>query len=494
LDKIEKSIIMKNALLISMMLLAVFFAGCSDILDVNVDPLATTQADPDLLLPSVLIGFSNNRNIELSGRMGNVVQYYEPRWGLYGDMALGASGNTTLNGNVWGINYGVYGYGIKELVLIELDAALKTPPNNNVIAQSKIMQAFIYFQLTGIFENIPFTEAVKFDIISPAYDQQETIFRGIIFMCDEAIELINQDPEAFQITSGDLIYNGDLDKWVKFANSLKLKTLMLLANKDIGVVDQINQLVTEPLINSLSDAAELKYYNNLGDYNPLWNLLNRYFGGINRNLWMASTTFMDVMNDLNDPRKSVYYDESSDATLVGSGNFGPAAPPGSYGVDTPSVISLNILRPDFPDRYITAAEIILMHAEAIARGWVSGGMSDADAKYREGVRSSMDYFDGKPGAITIEDKDNYLSSLPDLSSLSPADALRAIHLQLYINNFFRIPEGWIEWKRTKVPDLTIPQGSLISGILRRLLYPDSEIANPNRPSNSSLDYPMWFEN
>ena len=487
---------MKNYLVFTFIALAGLVLGCNDILDINDDPLAATQADPDLLFPAVLVNLSNNRTIELSGRMGNVVQYYEPGLPVLGDMALGSLGNIFITGNTWRNYYGAGGGGLKDLVLIEQDAAAKSPPNDNVIAQSKIMQAFIYYLLTGIWERVPFTEAVNFDITQPAYDDQQTILRGVITLCDEAIGMIDNDPSVFRITRGDLIYNGDLDKWVKFANSLKLKSLLLLANKTTDVVSEISQLVGQPLITTLADEAAFKYYNIPGNYNPIWNTLNLLAGGVNANLAMASTTFMNVMNSLNDPRKSTYYDESVVPGSVGSGNFGPAAAPGSYGgtPSAPSIVSLKIIRRDFPDRYMTAAEILLMQAEVIAKGWASGSMADANMKYQAGILASMNFFDGKPGAITPTNKDAYLASLPDLASLSQAEALKAIHLQIYINNFLRMPDAWIEWKRTKVPDLVVPQGSLLSDILRRLFYPpDEKGANPNTPTDPPLDSPMWYE-
>jgi hypothetical protein len=469
--------------------MGVLYTGCDDALDINDDPLAATTADPDLIFPNVLVNFSNNRTIEVSGRMSNIVQYNEPAFGTFGDMALGELGNTFLTGNTWS-NY--FTSGLKNLVLIEEDAAAKS--NNNVVAQSKIMQAMIYYCLTGMWESVPFTDAVNTEVDVPTYDDQETILRGIVSMLDEAIGLL--DPDAFAITTGDIIYNGDISKWEKFANSLKLKTLMLIANKDTSVGGEIQKTLSEPLITTLADEAEFKYYNNAGDFNPIWNTLNRFAGGINPTWWVASTTFMDIMTDLNDPRLSTYYDESEDAAVIGTGDFGPASAPGSYNSDFGnSIVSLNILRADFPDRYMTAAEVVLMQAEAIARGWASGSIEDADAKYREGIRLSIDFFDGQPGAVDQTAEDDYLASLPNLSSLSQEEAVEAIQLQLYIHNFFRTPESWIQWKRTKVPDLVTPQGSQLTDILRRLFYPpDEKGANPNTPSDPPLDSPMWFEN
>jgi hypothetical protein len=425
--------------------LVVLNTGCEDAfddaLDINEDPLAATQVDPNLLFPEVLVNMSNNRTIEVSGRLGNIVHYYEPALTVFGTMAYGDLSNTFLVGNIWS-NW--YSTGLKNLVLAEQTAAANEPPNVNVVAQSKLLQGFLYYMLTTCWEEVPFTEALNAtEFPTPNFDQQEVILEGIVAMCDEAVGLIDKGDGAFAVTTGDLVYGGDMDQWEKFGNSLKLKALMLLANKK-DVSAQIAATIAAPRITTLGDEAALQYFDAPGNFNPLWNTLNLFAGGNNPEWWNASTIFIDIMDELNDPRKSTYYDEGDDEDLVGTGNFGPGAPPGSFGVAGNAVVSANILRPDFPDRYITPAEIVLMEAEAIARGLAPGGMGAADAKYREGIQLSMDFYDGKPGAIAAGDKDAYLNSLPDLTSLTEADAIEAIQLQIYIEDFMRSPEGWTQ--------------------------------------------------
>jgi hypothetical protein len=485
---------MKKHFLPFILIVTMMFVGvsCDDQLDINQDPLAATQVDPNLLFPEAFVNLSNNRTIEVSGRTGNVVQYYEPAFGAFGDMALGELGNTFLVGNTW---TSLYNSVLKNIVLAERTAAAQEPQNVNVIAQSKILQAFAYYNLTSMWERVPFTQALNPDEFpTPAFDEQQVVLEGIVSMIDEAIALINKDPESFRVTNGDMIFDGDLDKWEKFGNSIKLKVLMMLANK-VDVSSQIAATINSPRITSLADEAAFQYFDAAGNFNPIWNTLNRFAGGINPTWWVASTTFTDVLDELNDPRKSTYYDESQDE--VDTGNFGPSASPGSFNSSRGnSIVSLNILRPDYPDRYVTPGEIVLMEAEAIARGFASGDLAAADAKYREGIRLSMDFFDGKPGAISAEDKDAYLASLPALTTLSQDDAVEAIQIQIYIECFFRMPEGWNAWRRTGVPStISTPSGSQLSGVLRRLFYPpDERGANPNAPADPALDSPMWFEN
>ncbi|MEL6923390.1 MAG: SusD/RagB family nutrient-binding outer membrane lipoprotein [Bacteroidota bacterium] len=464
--------------------------GFDGVLDINDNPLAATSADANLLFPTALVQFSNNRTIEVSGRTSAIVQYTEPAFGVFGSYALCDAGNTFLVGNTW---QQVYATTLKNLKLVERDAAAAEPPVNNVVAQSKIMQAFAFYMLTNLYEDIPFSEALNTEIETPGFDNQESVLRGIVTMIDEAVRMIDQAEGAGKVSTGDLIYGGDLEKWEKFANSIKLKTLFLIANKDGSVGSEISATLGSPIINTLADEAEFKYYDQTGDFNPIWNTLNRFSGGSNPTWWAGSETFQTIMEDLDDPRLSTFYSESDSDDDLGTGEFKPGAVPGTYGTTSGenSIVSLNILRPDYPDRYITASEILLLHAEAIIEGYASG---DADEKYREGIQSNMDFYDGKPGEIAAEDKEAYLASLPSINDLSKDDALEAIHLQLYIQNFFRMPEGWTQWRRTKVPDLALPQRTTCGDIVRRFFYPPDEVgANPNAPSPVPFDTPMWYE-
>lgn len=473
---------MKNIFYTIIFACAIVFVntGCDDALDINTNPLAATQVDPNLLFPEVFVNLANNRTVEVSGTV-NATQQWEGGLGVFNDNALGDVSIFTT-GNTWA-NY--YATGLKNLELAEQDAAALDPQNVNVIAQTKIMKAFIFFNLTMLWERVPFTQALDPSIATPEFDEQRVILDGIVTLVDEASALINKDPETFRVDNGDMIYAGNLDNWEKFGNAIKLQALMCIANVDPGAVSaEIANTLASPIIRTLDEEAEFQYFNVAGEFNPLWNTLNRFAGGANPEWWVASTKMIEVMDELNDPRKATYFDDSDL----------PGAEPGSFaneGIDN-ALVSLNILRPDFPDRMATAPEILLLEAEAIIQGWASG---DANARFQEAIQLSMDYFDGKPGEIAQADKDAYLASLPDITSLGTDAALEAIGIQLWLQTFMRTQESWTHWRRTGVPELDVPSGSLLSDIMRRLAYPpDERGANPNTPQDPDLEAPMWYEN
>ena len=483
---------MKKHLFLPLVVLALtMFTGCDDQLDINRNPLAATQVDANLLFPEVLVNFSNIRESELDARIGTIPQYYEPAFGVIGDYALGLQSNTFLMGNVWA---NIYSNVLKNVTLLERTASEAEPgTQNNILAQGKITKVLAYWQATMLWEDVPYTEAVDFVTALPKFDDQETILRGLVGELDESLALIDDNSAA--ITTGDLIFDGDMDAWARMARSLKFKILMQIANVDASSVSaDIAATAGQDLMVTASQNAQLNYLDAPGNYNPFWAILNNFAGGVNPTWYIAGEVPFNLLQELDDPRLSVYYSESADAATQGTGEFGPPAAPGSFNGSggTAAIVSLDVIRPDRPDTYVVASETQLLLAEAIVRGLASG---DAQAAFEAGIRASMDEYDGTPAAISEEDKTAYIESLGDLGDDDEDDALLKIRQQLYLANFERLPDAWAEWRRTKVPTLETPAGSSVTGVVRRFFYPPDEVgANPNAPAGQPVDTPMWYEN
>ncbi|CAH0999875.1 hypothetical protein LEM8419_01144 [Neolewinella maritima] len=471
--------------------LFLFGTSCDDQLDINENPLAATQVDANLLFPEILVNFSNIRESELDARIGTIPQYYEPAFGVIGDYALGLRSNTFLMGNVWS---NIYTNVLKNSGLLERTALEAEPgTRNNIIAQAKIINGLAYWQATMLWEDVPYTEAVDFVTQLPKFDSQESILRNIAADLATAVSLI--DEGSAKIESGDLVYDGDMDLWRRAGNSLRMKILMYIANKDEGSVSgDIAALAAGPLLETADQNAQLSYLDAPGNYNPYWNILNNFANGVNPTWYIASEASFNLISSLDDPRLSVYYDESEDAATVGTGDFGPVSSPGTFNGfgRTAAILSSTLIRPDRPDTYIVASETQLLKAEAILRGLASG---DAQAAFEAGIRASINEYDGTDREVADSEVSAYIESLGSLDSKSDNAALLAVRQQLYIANFERLPDGWSEWRRTKVPTLQAPSGSQVSGVVRRFFYPPDEVgANTNAPSPKALDAPMWYEN
>ncbi|GAB4511219.1 MAG: SusD/RagB family nutrient-binding outer membrane lipoprotein [Allomuricauda sp.] len=358
------------------------------------------------------------------------------------------------------------------------------PEALNIIGQAQVLEAFTYLNLTQVFGDIPFSEAIQVaEFPNPNYDSQEEVLRNIPLLLDEAIE--NLSTETDIIDSSDLVYGGNRELWIRFANSLKLKAFMLIANVDPASVQaEIQAVANQPLITDVSQEAELNYTDAPGNENPIWRTIDAFASGQNT-FWGAGIPLVDIMNASNDPRRATYFDTNDEGEYVGQTQ-------GVFTTDGVSQVSLNIIRPEMPDRYMTASEVNFYLAEAALLGYISG---DADSYYAAGIRASLDYYDDKPGTISEADKQAFLSSpRGSISGDSQADALRKIHEEMYVANFTRAIESWTDWRRNKVPELTLPQGAVLQTFIRRYQIPLSEVtSNPNAPEVVPLQEPMWFE-
>jgi hypothetical protein len=473
-------------------------AGGCDItdLDINHSPNAATEAQGNLLFPTALAAIASNRSIEMQPGTAEFVQI----WASNGSASVFTDPERYVispftAGNV---GAGIDGTSLRNLSLTEQQALASDPAKPNAAAQAEIMMAYDFLLLTQLYGDIPYTEALDgAQFPNPHFDSQESVLHGIVAKLDSATARINTTDAAGKLTTGDLVFGGDMAKWTQFANSLKLRTLMIIRNKDGSVDPQISSLLSQPLIRDNADEADIPYFITTGNENNLWKL-NDQFGGFigvgpeGNGFIFAGKTLVDLMESLGDPRIDTYFalpvDLSTGDAIPGATHVGQEA--GVFTYDNVSMVSQNIIREDWPSRMATAAEVWLFEAEFLA---TQGDLAGAHTSYVNGVQAGLDYFDGKSGDISAADKAAYVSSLPSFSS--QAQALDAIHAQQYVEVLDRAPENWTQWRRTHYPDLPLPVNAQLGDIIRRFPYPnDEQSANPNAPSSPPLDQPMWFEN
>lgn len=458
--------------------------SCEDSIEgINSDPLSALNIEPDLLMPQIIVaGFSANRTVEL-----NSVNFHSQSWsatvgfGVFTNPERYTISTNTTN-NVW---VGYFTTALRNIDQMKILTMNNNPTALNILGQAEVMEAFAFLNLTQIFGDIPFSEAINVaEFPNPNFDTQEQVLRGIPTLIDQA--LVNLSIPTAIVEGGDLIYGGDRELWIRFANSIKLKALMLIANVDpSSVASEIQEVANQPLITLESQDAELRYSNAPGNENPIWVTLDNFAGGVN-SFWGAGIPIVDIMNATNDPRRATYFDTNIAGDFVGQTQ-------GVFNTDGVSQISLNIIREAMQDRYLTASEVNFYLAEAAVKGFITG---DANSFYRAGITASLDYYDGNPGEIAQPDKDAFMASpRASITGDSDAMALQKIFEEIYVANLSRGLESWTNWRKNKVPNLALPEGAVLNTTIRRYGIPLSEVtANPNAPDVEALDTPMWFEN
>ena len=461
-------------------LFAVFTTACFKDSDINVDPNRSTTVDAALLFTGASTQFSLLRVAELTWPVALMNQMWASggRWGL-----AQAQYDQTRVRSAWGRTY----TDVLKNLSVAIEVAEKAQPvNKNAVAQCKILMAFAYAQTSLLWGDIPFSEAATGKVDFPKFDKQQDVLQGCIALVDEALAMI--DPSGKGIGApNDLYYGGDMGKWRKFANSLKIRILFSMVDVDPSKGAAIGQLLSGGnVIASNADAMTFKYFNQPGRQNPRFSFTAIFRGGVQSD-WYCSKTVYDLLVTLKDPRIPFFYQPGPDAA---AGEFIALNSVETFTTKS-ALVNLNLLKADLPEVSFSYSEQLLFEAEAIARGFASGGFDLATTRMRAGVKESLLSF-GVPAAQA----DTYIATLPALTATNFQTVLAQ---QQYLDLFMRPIEGWVQNRRSgtvgqEIPAMSTPTGAPVAGLVRRLLYRSEEInSNPNTPKGLTLDTPQWFD-
>lgn len=493
---------MKRILIYILFLSVPFLIGaCDDFLDVNENPNSSVNADADLLFTGAAVEHVNNRTQYLqmfgnyytqhvtSGNAASLITQWE-------NYTYPATILSIWTNNTW------LTFGNAESMVLAGQTALELG-RDNTLAQTIIFKSQIFLDLTMLYERIPYSDALTVGVDHPSFDDQVDILNGLVVELDSAINLIDTNTGG-GVENGDLIYQGDLTKWIKYANSLKLKILMLLANGGEPVDTEIAAVINGGMLfESNDDDAGISFVDTPGQENPGWGFWDQYgslnfpIDGEDRVGFEAYLTdgFADVLDDyaVLDPRIGLYFDRPDGITTFESIAVGD-----DEIVDETAYADENIFSNTIPDYFITYSDVQLMVAEAILKGYVAG---DAQTAYENGVEASIMRYDAIATRRNLADGDlaAYMGSLPNLATPPTTDnastALEHVYVQQYIDSFARGLEGWTSWRKNKVPALSAHPDGNIGGVIRRWPYDDDEPnININFPENvSALGDEMWYE-
>lgn len=321
----------------------------------------------------------------------------------------------------------------------------------NQLAIINILQVYTYAVLVNTFGNIPYTEALNVDNINPSYDDASAIYDDLFVRLDNALN--NLDPAAETFGDADLIYGGDVAKWIKFGNSLKLKLGMTLVDVNFDKAKAAVEAAAPNVLQSNADNAVFNYLSAPPNTNPVW--VDLVQSG--RKDYVVANTIANVMNDLNDPRRQFYFDE----VPVNGGIYGTSN--SYFGFSHPSSL---IADPSFPGLLMDYAEIEFYLAEAVERGMNVAGT--AEEHYNNAVMASILYWGG-----TEADAQAYLAQPAVAYETAEGNFEQKIGIQKWISYYNRGYEAWKEWRRLDYPQLVAPADA-ISEIPVRFTYPVSE--------------------
>lgn len=473
----------------------VFTACKKDFLDINDNPNSPSTVNIKEVLPSAQMAIGHV--------MGNNFQIFGGLWAEYWTQNPFSSQYKTIEqyspsandfDSPWKI---CYADALQDLKFV-VEQGTKDGKMQHV-ACAKILQAYTYQVLTDNFGEIPFSEALKADegITAPKYDTQKDVYDGILTLIDEALSMI--DPSAVNAPgSEDLIFQGDMTMWKKFANTLKLKIYLRLAYVDPAKAQAGVASLAGASFLAGDEEAKISYSSAPGGTNPLYSIYSEL--NFTQNL-VASYTCLDSMYGLgasyDDLRITVFYD-----TIVGNDYNGHTQ--GDYtDISTPvSQISFpnantgaNSDKPESasaPVKFISGYESLFLQAEAVARGWMAGS---AQSLYQAGITANYEAY-----GLTASDATAYYTAFNHLYPVAGTfdQQLEAIITQKYYSMCGnQCNEAWTEYRRTGYPSFLIESASTIIGAGRmpnRMFYPSSELTrNPNVPSQHLIYDRVWWD-
>ena len=361
-----------------------------------------------------------------------------------------------INANWWSTMYKDVLNDLKESAkIINEDQSLNPGQKANQLAMIEIMQVYTYDILVKTFGDIPYTEALDDTNLFPVYDDAQMVYNDLLNRLDEAIA--NLDPAAAGFSSSeDIIYQGNVSNWVAFANSLKLRMAMTLADVDAATAKIIFEEANSGAMTSTAQNAFVKYYNSPPNNNPLYDQL--VLAG--RTDFIAAKDLMDKLLELNDPRLPGFFGKNDQGEYAG-GVVGQAS---NYADN--SKPSARVAAPDAPNVLIDLVEVEFLRAEALARGYSISGT--VEEHYNNAVTTSILYW-----SSTAEDALTYLNQ-PEVAYASAAgDWKQKIGVQKWLGLYNRPFDAWTEMRRLDYPDLPLAQNA-ISGYPNRFRYPNNE--------------------
>ncbi|HZB15503.1 MAG TPA: SusD/RagB family nutrient-binding outer membrane lipoprotein [Chryseolinea sp.] len=460
-------------------LLSIFLVGCTgDFEEVNTNPNNPIVATPNLLLTGVERDMMNEVLNEAWG-IGNIViqqtaknQFVNEDRYLWGEL-----------NRIWNAVYD----NMRDVNNILIRAEETEQPNYTGVAL--ILKSWMFSLATDCYGDVPYSDASqgKTGMLFPKYDTQEEIYNGILADLAEA----NTKLEGAVNVSGDLIYGGDVKKWRKLANALRVRYLMRISDrKDVSADLKaiLNDPANNPIFESNLDNAVYSYLSSSPNQFPLF---SSRIGSFNE--FRASKTMVDYLQGLSDPRLYIFFrptpateetpseaDDKYDGipnglddvvaqTYNGGQQYQARIGPLFY-EQANSTQGLQVAK----GVIMTYAELQFLLAEAREKGLID--IETAEAYYTKGMVASFAYYGVAPEAA-------YFTQAKVAYTGTSDEKLEKIGNQRWVASYFQGVEAWFNWRRTGYPKiLPSVDNQNDDRIPVRYIYPriEQSLNSPNR--------------
>jgi hypothetical protein len=442
--------------------------SCDDLTELNRDIKNPEEVPAGALFASAtkdLFDFMTSPSVNV-----NNFRLWAQQWAqtTYADESNYELIERNVNGAAWNTLYAEVIRDLRDAQrFIEEDDFLSDDAKATQTAMAEVLQVFAYHVLVDLFGDIPYSEAFS-DDVTPAYDDDAAIYNDLVARLNAAIGNLNGDienPNDSELGNYDLVYGGDVDKWKLFANSLKLRMAIRLAEVNPGLAQTMaEEAVKSGVIRMPTDNFTLAYQGSTPNTNPLWVSLVQS----GRSDYVAASTLLDPMVALDDPRLPYYFEDTFGTPpqfaggLYGDNNaYNTFSHPGELQKD-----------PTFPGTIMSNWEVAFLLADAAVRGFIGG---TAEEFYNEGIEASILYWGGDQGDIAA-----YLAN-PDVAfDTAPGTELQRIAFQKWISLY---DQGFEAWTTLRFYDYPVVPNAVLS-----------DLPTPNRYTYPVTEYSLNEEN
>lgn len=516
----------KNTLSAALVLLAFLTFSCKNLAEMNINPNGVDPANtsPNFLMATVITSTGSTVINMGYGDIAGVMQHTQK------DGWAGGHNRYDWSDQSWAGYYGI---------LRNADEMLNKSKAANLDFQAGVamlFKAYNFGMIADLWGDAPFSQALKGEqgaaFFKPAFDAQKDIYVGVIAMLDSANTLFSKDPSVYKIDPAqDVLYNGNVSQWQKFANSLALRYYLRISTKEPAIAKAGIEKITGnpgkyPLILSAADDAS---YSFIGlSPSDSWPTATQFSNDLsNFTRVKPCATLVTKLQELNDPRLDIWaakvkiplvidpskpadYDEIVDGKRIISQeiatdfetrynvmlnldqnyvgyppawstfeffyNLNPSLQQGSA---NPHSSQLNDIYkaasgPLLKVRLVSAAEIRFSLAEIALKGWNAGG--SAEAHYNAGVHASLETW----GAGSSYD--SYISN----SGVEFNNSLEQVMEQKWIASWTAATESWMDYIRTGLPAIQSGPSAKRVVLPVRFTYGNNEtLYNPDN-SNSAI--------
>jgi hypothetical protein len=317
----------------------------------------------------------------------------------------------------------------------------------------EITNVYAWSILVETFGDVPYTDAIDIEKLLPKYDDAETIYTDLISRLNAVISHLEASTSNESFGDDDNLFQGDVSMWLKFANSLKLRMGLILADSNPTLAKTTVESAAPKVISSNDENALFAYGASQPNTNPLY--VDLVASG--RYDFVPSKTIIDTMNFLADPRRPLYFTEYNGAYVGGENGV-------ENNYATNSHVADQIKIPTFKGDIMDYAEVEFLLAEAVERGFTVGGT--AEAHYNNAIVASIEFWGG-----TNADAQAYLAK-PEVAYTTAAGATwkEKIGFQAWLALYNRGFEAWTSWRKLDAPVIVAPPDA-VSGTPVRLSYP-----------------------